>query len=302
MFETFITDPKKSIQAIIRFLQSEIIRYNLNSLVLGVSGGADSTLVAALAHEAIKNMRDVQLIGYSLPSLTNKDDEIKRADEVITAFCDYGSTINISEIANAHIKFCELGDGESNLWPDINSNEHELKVRAGNIKARIRMIFLYDTAKQFNGVVLSTDNLTEYMLGFWTRHGDEGDLAPIQNLWKSEVYDVMETLANSYELDENNKQKAKVLRDGIVAKPTDGLGVSNSDFDQFGYYPDVLKRLKPKEVYRLVEEEIIEYLLASEADDKVALEELKQNQIVQRHINSNYKREGVKSPSRNTLT
>lgn len=302
MFETFITDPKKSIQAIIRFLQSEIIRYNLNSLVLGVSGGADSTLVAALAHEAIKNMRDVQLIGYSLPSLTNKDDEIKRADEVITAFCDYGSTINISEIANAHIKFCELGDDESNLWPDINSNEHELKVRAGNIKARIRMIFLYDTAKQFNGVVLSTDNLTEYMLGFWTRHGDEGDLAPIQNLWKSEVYDVMETLANSYELDENNKQKAKVLRDGIVAKPTDGLGVSNSDFDQFGYYPDVLKRLKPKEVYRLVEEEIIEYLLASEADDKVALEELKQNQIVQRHINSNYKRECVKSPSRNTLT
>lgn len=58
----------------------------------------------------------------------------------------------------------------------------------GNLQARCRMIHLYDLAGIHGGLVMSTDNQTEYQLGFWTIHGDVGDFDPIQDLWKTEVY------------------------------------------------------------------------------------------------------------------
>lgn len=55
----------------------------------------------------------------------------------------------------------------------------------GNIQARLRMIYLYNLASIHKGLVMSTDNQTEYQLGFWTIHGDVGDFDPIQDLWKT---------------------------------------------------------------------------------------------------------------------
>lgn len=57
-------------------------------------------------------------------------------------------------------------------------------------QARCRMMYLYDIASRHKGLVMSTDNQTEYQLGFWTIHGDVGDFDPIQDLWKTEVYEL----------------------------------------------------------------------------------------------------------------
>jgi nicotinamide-nucleotide amidase len=86
----------------------------------------------------------------------------------------------------------------------------------------MRMITLYNLASLNKGIVGSTDNFSELAAGFWTLHGDVGDVAPIQSLTKSwEVPALAELLE---------------VPDSIVsAKPTDGLGVANGDEDQFGF-------------------------------------------------------------------
>ena len=79
---------------------------------------------------------------------------------------------------------------------------------------------------------MSTDNQTEYQLGFWTIHGDVGDFDPIQDLWKTEVYQLAEWLKLFYYTDGDDADKAVAIGESIKLTPTDGLGISNSDLDQ----------------------------------------------------------------------
>ena len=96
------------------------------------------------------------------------------------------------------------------------------KIRQGNIRARLRMITLYDLAQKHGGLVASTDNYSELASGFWTLHGDVGDVSPIQALTKSwEVPALAEHLGAPHEI--------------VEAVPTDGLGIANGDEDQFGF-------------------------------------------------------------------
>ena len=68
--------------------------------------------------------------------------------------------------------------------PDAKSLEWARKVAQGNIKARLRMITNYHIARMLGGMVMSTDNLSEYWMGFWTICGDVGDFGQIQNILK----------------------------------------------------------------------------------------------------------------------
>ena len=89
----------------------------------------------------------------------------------------------------------------------------------GNLKARLRMITLYDLARKTNGLVLSTDNLSEFQMGFWTICGDVGDYAPLQNIGKG-----FELPAIARQLDIRN--------DIIVQAPSDGLMITDDDTDE----------------------------------------------------------------------
>lgn len=202
-------------------IKKELLNYieknDIKVLVIGVSGGIDSALCCALANKALEES-DVKLIGVSLPITTNKSDEIYRAKLVGEAFCSEFSQVDLENIFH-EIKsdFGYFFDGRVNI-------------RSGNIKARLRMMYLYHIASARQGLVLSTDNMTEYLLGFWTLHGDVGDLGMIQELWKTEVYELSDWLINGKELTTVQQQTALQLC--IDANPTDGLGVSNSDLDQ----------------------------------------------------------------------
>lgn len=107
------------------------------------------------------------------------------------------------------------------------------------------MIYLYNLASIHKGLVMSTDNQTEYQLGFWTIHGDVGDFDPIQGLWKTEVYELAKWLIGYYygcgikkEVDADGARKicdmCEAIKKSISLTPTDGLGISNSDLDQIG--------------------------------------------------------------------
>lgn len=115
---------------------------------------------------------------------------------------------------------------------DILESDTAYKIRMGNVKARLRMIHIYDLAQQHKGMVLSTDNFTELMLGFWTLHGDVGDYGMVQNLWKMEVYELAKWIAeNDYGVD---TEGYTAIMECIEATPTDGLGITSSDVEQLG--------------------------------------------------------------------
>jgi NAD+ synthase len=196
----------------------------LKSLVVGLSGGIDSALTCILVNEIIKDIPNIHLIGRSLPIETNKEDEIIRGREVGRLFCDEFETIDLT---GAYKDFYK-GIVTDKRNKDTSVKE---KIRRGNVKARIRMIYLFDLAHFNDGMVLSTDNLTELMLGFWTLHGDVGNFGLLQYLWKTEVYGLAGYFEKKYRK-RNENDRADALRKSIDAIPTDGLGITSSDFDQ----------------------------------------------------------------------
>lgn len=214
-------DQENDLQQVVLSIRKEIDLYiqknNLKSLVLGISGGIDSALCAALLSPVCKK-NSIPLIGRSITIESNKEDEIQRSLKIGYYFCDDFEHLNQTGTFLEHKK---------NL---IHFDDSMLsKLRQGNMKARMRMMMLYDLAQLYRGIVISADNYTEYLTGFWTLHGDVGDYAPIINLWKTEVFNV-----SKYLLSECNPTQKAALQSCIDAIPVDGLGISSSDCDQLG--------------------------------------------------------------------
>jgi NAD+ synthetase len=245
-------DYKQVIRRIRIELKNYIIENKLKSLVLGISGGADSTLIALLASPVCDDL-EIPLLGTSITIESNKLDEQNRARLVGNMSCDSFSEIDLTSLYNNFDSFNPaIGDVLT------GKPKKDIKIRQGNIKARIRMIYLYNLASMTKGMVLSTDNYTEYLLGFWTQHGDVGDFGMIQNLWKTEVYEMLEYFANTA----SDDQTKSIIEEVINADATDGLGITNTDLDQIlpGWegsskdgYTEVDKLLKSglKDVHRI---------------------------------------------------
>lgn len=226
-------DYKKFTEKSINYLTSYIEKNKLQSLVLGISGGIDSTVVAAIASEACKKT-GTKLIGRSLPAHSNNPEEINTATLVGQAFCDDFKEVAIERIYAKVADEFELNEGKMTL------------LQLGNIKARLRMMYLYNLASIHRGCVLDTDNRTEHELGFWTIHGDVGDLnCGLIYLWKTEVYELAKYLVS---ISKNQKQ-GEAISLSILLTPTDGNGVmSGGDCAQFGLdnysqVDDVLKTM-----------------------------------------------------------
>lgn len=170
-----------------------------------------------------------------------------------------------------------------------------------------RMMYLYDIASRHKGLVMSTDNQTEYQLGFWTIHGDVGDFDPIQDLWKTEVYELAKWISNRYKNIEHHHtimtgagSKSDAIELSIALTPTDGLGISNSDLEQIGAksydeVDDILSRYIPFKEYRqkhgeplhphdeMAESDCWSQLCARHGEDVV-------NKVWSRHLASEFKR------------
>jgi NAD+ synthetase len=207
-------------------LSSYIRDHDIKALVIGISGGVDSALVAALAKSATEYpYKDIPVIGRSITIESNKPEEVARAKAIGEAFCNDFAELDLTKA------YCDL-IGQMDMAGD-GCTDMEAKIALGNIKARIRMTQLYHLAGINKGLVLSTDNYTELLLGFWTLHGDVGDYGMVQNLWKTEVYGLTKFIADIYrKLD--NGAPAEALEKCIDAVPTDGLGITDSDLDQLG--------------------------------------------------------------------
>ena len=227
-----ITDYGKVFSTLVECTKGYICSNNLKCMVLGISGGIDSTVVAAICHEVSKRT-GIPLIGRSLPTKHNKEGETTTADLVGKVFCDDFEVYSMSDI------YEEVENSFS--WYESKS---PTPISSGNIQARLRMIYLYNVACLHKGLVMDTDNLTENNLGYFTIHGDVGDFNPIGGLWKTEVFELASYIKDHYHFEsqvhsnpnliEEASNKAIAIEASLKLKPTAGLGITNSDLDEIG--------------------------------------------------------------------
>ena len=222
----------------VQALTDYVKKYNLEALVLGISGGIDSTVCAAICYEVSRRI-PVKVIGRSLPTHFNQTDEKTAADLVGAAFCYDYKVVCIENLYQNTVDYI-----------NIIEDDCQTKLANGNIQARLRMIYLYNLASIHKGIVIDTDNLTEHNLGYFTIHGDQGDVNPIGDLWKTQVFELAEWLlsyysfqlphnmyeATSEQLEKSGKvfQQGRAIRDSLKLKPTAGLGITSNDLEEIG--------------------------------------------------------------------
>ncbi|MDM9650661.1 ammonia-dependent NAD(+) synthetase [Pseudomonas wenzhouensis] len=166
------------------FIKNTLKQSGLKVLVLGISGGVDSTTAGRLAQLSVEELRaetgdaDYRFIAVRLPHNTQHDEHDAQASlNFIRA--DENATVNIADSVNG------LSQQVSHLQ-QLSDARRDFVI--GNVKARIRMVAQFAIANANNGLVIGTDHAAEAVMGFFTKFGDGAcDLAPLSGLVKKQV-------------------------------------------------------------------------------------------------------------------
>jgi NAD+ synthase len=183
----------KEVHGIIKFLQGTLAQSGCNGFALGMSGGIDSAVCAALANRAVTALNEQEVSFYNqsmwdhpernytldlicLPIHSHESD-LETAIEVIESLGMEGRAIDLTKTYQEFIQALSGTPGDHKA--------------SGNLKARMRMSAIYWAANVNNLLVLGTDNLSETYTGYFTKHGDgAADVFPISNYTKREVYEI----------------------------------------------------------------------------------------------------------------
>lgn len=208
-------DLKSEIKKIKNHINTVLRKTDHNKVIIGLSGGIDSTTVLYLLKETIPLEKIyIMHLPYFLDSIGIFKKALSGLNIPENNVFIYSIKNSVDVIAN-------------NLHLDIDGIDSGLdmklqKVRLGNIMARIRMTMLFDFAKKLNALVCGTENRTEKMLGYFTRFGDSAsDFEIINHLYKTQVYKLARYL--------------KVPKDIIETKPSAGLWKGQTDEDELGF-------------------------------------------------------------------
>lgn len=202
--EKLLLNPTLAVRALESFVRDAVETTHSAGVVVGLSGGVDSALSAALAARALGPDR---VHTFMLPHSTSSPDSVIDAEAVATALGLTAIRIDISPMVDVYFETYEAD-------PD--------KVRLGNKMARERMSILYDQAKKLRSLVLGTSNKTEILLGYSTIFGDNASsINPLGDLYKQQVWQ----LASSLELPPQVVDK----------KPSADLWPGQTDEDELGF-------------------------------------------------------------------
>ena len=209
--EALIIDSKKTVEKIEEFILKEVEKANALGLVLGMSGGIDSAVVATLCRNAVGPEKVYALM---MPSETNQSSDTSGAVALAEKLGINYKIISISDIEEVFLK--------KRVFDEFMSK--------ANLKPRIRMALLYGVANSRNYLVTGCGNKSELSAGYFTKFGDGGcDILPIGDLYKTQVYQ----LARCLEVPESIIQRA----------PTAGLWKGQTDEDEMGIKYKVLDQV-----------------------------------------------------------
>ena len=208
---------KDRIEKISLWIKNYADKHNIESLVVGVSGGIDSAVVSTLC--ALTGKPTYVL---SMPIRQKQEQHDLSVDHCLKL---------MERFDNVHwetIDLTETFESFEKLFPENN------KLGLANSRSRLRMTTLYQVATEKNGIVVGTGNKVEdFGVGFYTKYGDGGvDISPIADCLKTEVWEMGKTLGVSEAI--------------INAAPTDGLwDDARNDEDQLGMtYPELETAMK----------------------------------------------------------
>ncbi len=169
-------NPELTTKMITSFIREKVLKAGFGRIVMGLSGGLDSTVVA---HLAVKALGREGVVGIVLPYRTVRPETINDAEGVGRDLGIKYTTIDITPMVEAYLP----------------SDVKELYLRKGNFMARMRMAVLYDQSVIYRALVLGTSNKTELLLGYGTIYGDLGvSLQPLGDLYKTQVYELAQYL------------------------------------------------------------------------------------------------------------
>ncbi|PAF48624.1 NAD(+) synthase [Helicobacter sp. 13S00401-1] len=233
-----------------------------SNLVLGLSGGIDSAVVALLCKKAfLDSKKDTKnLLCLLMPSSTSSKESLKDANELCTK---HNLNHKLASIKALDLAFIEQ-------YPEASS------LQRGNFCARMRMATLYYHSSLTNALVVGTSNKSELLLGYGTMYGDLAcAFNPISSLYKSDIF----ALARFLEVPDSILTKA----------PSADLYESQKDEDEIGYkYAEIdsflkdyerfknLQNLSLKEVFKNVEFKALENIYGKDMT-KSLIERIKKN-------------------------
>lgn len=211
------------------------------NFVLGISGGKDSTIVAALLKECFGLDR---VYGILMPCGIQEDIDVSR--RVVDTLGIKSIEVNIDPAVTEILSSIECG-----VYDNVRQGVDFIKLSnqsRTNLPCRVRMATLYAIAQSINGRVIGTCNLSENYIGYFTRYGDgASDCEPLANLT------VQEVKAIGYELG--------VPKEFVEKIPDDGLPYSCSDEEKLGFTYEVLdKYIRTGEIEDFDIKEKIDYL------------------------------------------
>ncbi|WP_137597889.1 ammonia-dependent NAD(+) synthetase [Paucilactobacillus kaifaensis] len=219
-------DVDEEINRSVDFLQSYLLKTGLQTLVLGISGGQDSTLAGKLAQMAITALRTksedprYQFVAVRLP-YGNQADEADAMAAIDFMQVDQVMRVDIKPATDATVKSLQANEVSVS---DFNK---------GNIKARQRMIAQFGIAGQLHGAVVGTDHASEAVTGFYTKFGDgAADITPLWRLNKRQGKQLLQKLGAPEHL--YIKVPTADLEDDRPALPDEvALGVSYAQIDDY---------------------------------------------------------------------
>lgn len=209
-------EPSDYTSKLVQWLKKSCLNYPAEGFVLGISGGIDSAVAAALAVQT-----GLPVTGLIMPS--NNNDKQDTLDAIALAK-NLNIEYHLIPIQPAYETFLDSVDSIKNF---ANDRQHVIK---GNAQARFRMMYLYAYAQQNNRIVIGTDNACEWYMGYFTKFGDgAADILPLIKLKKSQVYE----LGKHLDIPENILTKAPSA--GLWLGQTDEaeMGVTYEEIDDF---------------------------------------------------------------------
>lgn len=215
------------------FIKTTLVNSGLKSLVLGISGGIDSSTCGRLAQLAVNEL-NVEHSGYQFIAVRLPYDV--QADEA-------DAQLALNFIQPSHVLTTNIKNGAEGIHQEtlsamdqagiLSASDAQIDFSKGNVKARSRMVMQYHIAGIVGGLVIGTDHSAENITGFFTKWGDGAcDLAPLFGLSKRQVRQLAEHLGADAKL--IHKAPTADLEDlDPGKKDEDALGMSYDQLDDF---------------------------------------------------------------------